>query len=100
MAEIIILAERGRQHEEWAPLSESTIRGEQAHGFKKPAPLLRTGEMRDSIEYVVDGNLAAGPPGRPTPTRARRRGLHRDELAASILRNVIFDDLYAAVVDR
>ena len=27
-----------------------------AHGFKTPAPLLRTGTLRDSIEYTVHGN--------------------------------------------
>lgn len=46
----------GKEHELWAPLAESTIRDKQAHGYKTPAPLLRTGEMRDSIEYVVHGN--------------------------------------------
>ncbi len=46
----------GREHELWAPLAESTIRDRAAHGYKTPAPLLRTGELRDSIEYVVHGN--------------------------------------------
>jgi hypothetical protein len=46
----------GKEHELWAPLAESTIRDKAAHGYKTPAPLLRTGEMRDSIEYVVHGN--------------------------------------------
>jgi hypothetical protein len=31
---------------------------------------------------------------------ARRRGGRADELAAAILRNVVSDDLYAAVIDR
>jgi hypothetical protein len=39
-----------------APLAESTIRDKAAHGYKTPAPLLRSGEMRDSIEYVVHGD--------------------------------------------
>jgi hypothetical protein len=46
----------GKEHELWAPLAESTIMDKAAHGYKTPAPLLRTGEMRDSIEYVVHGN--------------------------------------------
>ena len=31
---------------------------------------------------------------------ATTRGLHRDELAEAILKAVIADDLYAAVIDR
>jgi phage gpG-like protein len=46
----------GKEHEMWAPLAESTIKDKQAHGYKTPAPLLRTGELRDSIEYTVSGN--------------------------------------------
>jgi hypothetical protein len=46
----------GREHELWAPLAESTIRDKAAHGYRTPAPLLRTGELRDSIEYTVHGN--------------------------------------------
>jgi hypothetical protein len=46
----------GHEHDAWPPLAESTIRDKAAHGYKTPAPLLRTGEMRDSIEYVVHGN--------------------------------------------
>jgi hypothetical protein len=34
----------GKEHELWAPLAESTIRDKAAHGYKTPAPLLRTGE--------------------------------------------------------
>jgi hypothetical protein len=49
----------GKEHELWAPLAASTIADKAAHGFKTPAPLLRTGEMRDSIEYVVHGNEGA-----------------------------------------
>lgn len=46
----------GTNQEEWAPLAASTITDKARHGFKTPAPLLRTGEMRDSIEYMVHGN--------------------------------------------
>jgi hypothetical protein len=45
----------GREHEMWAPLAESTIADKQHHGFPTPKPLLRTGELRDSIEYTVHG---------------------------------------------
>jgi phage gpG-like protein len=46
----------GKEHELWAPLAESTIADKQHHGFPTPKPLLRTGELRDSIEYTVHGN--------------------------------------------
>src|SRR5882724_7536891 len=46
----------GHEHDAWPPLAESTIMDKAAHGFKTPAPLLRTGTLRDSIEYTVHGN--------------------------------------------
>jgi phage gpG-like protein len=46
----------GKDHEMWAPLAESTIADKAQHGFATPKPLLRTGELRDSIEYTVHGN--------------------------------------------
>lgn len=46
----------GKEHELWQPLAASTIADKAHHGFPTPKPLLRTGEMRDSIEYTVDGN--------------------------------------------
>lgn len=49
----------GKEHELWAPLAESTISDKQAHGYATPKPLLRTGELRDSIEYKVSGNQGA-----------------------------------------
>lgn len=49
----------GREHEMWAPLAPSTIEDKARKGFKTPAPLLRTGAMRDSIEYTVRGNEGA-----------------------------------------
>ena len=49
----------GTEHEMWPALAESTIKDKAAHGYKIPAPLLRTGEMRDSIEYTVHGNEGA-----------------------------------------
>lgn len=49
----------GKNHEMWPPLAESTIKDKAAHGFNTPAPLLRTGELRDSIEYTAHGNEGA-----------------------------------------
>jgi hypothetical protein len=49
----------GKEHEMWPPLAESTIADKQHHGFPTPKPLLRTGELRDSIEYQVHGNEGA-----------------------------------------
>jgi hypothetical protein len=46
----------GREHELWAPLAESTIKDKQHHGYPTPKPLLRTGTLRDSIEYTAHGN--------------------------------------------
>jgi len=45
----------GRDHEIWPPLAASTIADKQKHGFPTPKPLLRTGALRDSIEYTVSG---------------------------------------------
>src|SRR5580704_13717634 len=49
----------GKEHEMWPALAESTVKDKAAHGYKTPAPLLRTGEMRDSIQYTVSGNEGA-----------------------------------------
>src|SRR5690349_9511426 len=49
----------GKEHDIWPELAESTIEDKARHGFKTPAPLLRTGELRDSIEITVSGNEAA-----------------------------------------
>lgn len=37
----------------WLPLAESTKRDRVAKGFPEDEPLLRTGQMRDSIKYTV-----------------------------------------------
>jgi hypothetical protein len=43
----------------WAPLAESTLAEKEALGYAPPDnPLLRTGEMRDSIEHKVIGDEA------------------------------------------
>lgn len=45
-------------HPGWAPLSPAYEAKKVAAGFKANAPLLRTGEMRDSVGYRVNGNEA------------------------------------------
>jgi hypothetical protein len=45
----------GREHEEWPALAPATIADKAHHGFPVPKPLLRTGELRDSIQYQVHG---------------------------------------------
>lgn len=45
----------GHEMSEWPPLAESTIADKASKGFAVPAPLLRTGDMRESIEVEVDG---------------------------------------------
>jgi phage gpG-like protein len=40
----------------WAPIAESTRADKAKHGYAVPAPLLRTGELRDSIEYTLSHN--------------------------------------------
>jgi hypothetical protein len=37
----------------WAPLAESTKEGRLRAGYSEDDPLLRSGELRDSYEYVV-----------------------------------------------
>jgi phage gpG-like protein len=44
-------AQIGKQHEEWPPLAQSTLKRKAAN-----TPLLETGELRDSIEWTVHGH--------------------------------------------
>jgi hypothetical protein len=46
----------------WTPLAESTKADRVAHGFPEDEPLLRTGELRDSIGHVSgrEGGVATG----------------------------------------
>jgi hypothetical protein len=44
----------GKEHELWAPLAASTIADKATHGFKTPAPLLRTGVVRS---LAIPGGL-------------------------------------------
>jgi phage gpG-like protein len=41
--------------EKWPPLAESTQEDRVQHGFSADEPLLRTGELRDSISHQVQG---------------------------------------------
>jgi HK97 gp10 family phage protein len=43
----------------WAPLADSTVADRTSKGFTPDDPLLRSGELRDSIGYEVSGNEAA-----------------------------------------
>jgi len=43
----------------WAPLAESTIDNRVAQGYSPDEPLLRTGDLRDSISHQVEGLEAA-----------------------------------------
>lgn len=42
----------------WAPLAPSTVQDRVQKGFTPNDPLLRTGELRDSIGHVVSGDEA------------------------------------------
>jgi hypothetical protein len=43
---------------DWPPLAESTKEQRERAGFPADEPLLRTGEMRESIEHTVQGHEA------------------------------------------
>lgn len=46
----------GTNNPSWPALQPATIASKAREGFKTPAPLLRTGEMRDLIQHTVHGN--------------------------------------------
>ncbi len=54
LASTMAAAYIGEYQPGWPALAESTITSKAAAGFAVPAPLLRTGEMRDSIKHEVD----------------------------------------------
>lgn len=56
MAEAAKLAKSyiGDEQPGWAPLAASTIEQKSALGYPVPAPLLRDGDLRDSIESEVE----------------------------------------------
>jgi hypothetical protein len=45
----------GKTHDAWPPLAESTQEDRARKGYAANEPLLRSGELRDSIEYTVSG---------------------------------------------
>jgi hypothetical protein len=57
----------GRNHNEWAPLKPETLDEKQKHGFKTPAPLLRTGALRDSIQWTTSASGMEGAVGSDSP---------------------------------
>jgi len=54
LAETLAASYIGHEHDGWPPLAESTIADKARKGFAVPAPLLRTGHMRDSIKRELD----------------------------------------------
>jgi hypothetical protein len=54
LASTMAAAYIGTYQQGWPQLAESTITSKAAAGFAVPDPLLRTGEMRDSIKHEVD----------------------------------------------
>jgi hypothetical protein len=54
LASTMAAAYIGTYQQSWPQLAESTIKSKAAAGFAVPAPLLETGEMRDSIRHEVD----------------------------------------------
>lgn len=49
----------GHEQENWPPLAPSTIEQKQREGYEVPAPLLRTGHLRDSITFHVHETTAS-----------------------------------------
>jgi hypothetical protein len=50
----------GKGYSDWPPLAERTINDKRQHGFPAPKPLLRTGEMRASIEITIASDGLSG----------------------------------------
>ena len=44
---------------DWPQLADTTVEDRVRHGYAPDEPLLRTGELRDSIGHQVDGNEVA-----------------------------------------
>lgn len=77
----------GKQHEEWPPLTPGTIADRVHHGFAPNQPLLRTGEMRDSIEWTVQGHGShvEGAVGSNSDIAVLSRARHQQDPAAFVL---------------
>jgi hypothetical protein len=54
LASTMAAAYIGTYQQGWPQLAESTIKSKAAAGYAVPDPLLRTGELRDSIGHEVD----------------------------------------------
>ncbi len=50
----------GKENPEWPPLAESTIEDKRRQGYKVPAPLLREGDLRDSIQWSAPHHEGVG----------------------------------------
>jgi phage gpG-like protein len=48
----------GHEQHDWAELADATIASKEQKGEPTPDPLLATGELRDSIQFVVEGHTA------------------------------------------
>jgi hypothetical protein len=57
LAEPLAVNYIGHEMSEWAPLAPSTIDDKSSKGYPVPYPLLRTGEMRDSIRMEVSPDV-------------------------------------------
>lgn len=49
----------GEGYDDWAPLAPETVAEKVRKGYFAPAPLLKTGEMRASIEYTLTSDHTA-----------------------------------------
>ena len=54
LAETLAASYPGHYQPGWAPLAESTLKDKASKGFPVPSPLLRTGDMADSIKRELD----------------------------------------------
>jgi phage gpG-like protein len=59
LAETLAAAYIGHEQPSWAPLAASTIADKKKKGYAVPAPLLREGDMRDSIHKELLPGLNA-----------------------------------------
>jgi hypothetical protein len=54
LAETLAASYPGHERPEWAPLAASTLKDKEAKGYPVPSPLLRTGDMAESIKRELD----------------------------------------------
>ena len=57
----------GREHEMWPALAPATIADRVKKGFAANEPLLRTGQLRDSIQWTTSANGLEGAVGSNSP---------------------------------